>query len=78
MPADADTHEPSTLLVMGLFWDILQHSQIRKQQNRSDSLEARLETLEGELTATRELLHTLVQRLETHFGEDLNRDGKIG
>lgn len=63
---------------MGLFWDLLQQSEINKQQRRATSLEERVRDLERELHETRELLHRLVKRLEEGIGEDLDRDGKIG
>lgn len=63
---------------MGLFWDLIQHGQIHEQSQRSDSLEARVDHLEQELHATRQILQTLLQRLETHFGEDIDRDGRVG
>lgn len=63
---------------MGLFWDLIQHNQISNVRDRSESLERRLDRLEGELQSTRELLLALLERLEKHFGEDLNRDGRVG
>jgi hypothetical protein len=63
---------------MGLFWDLVQHGQISRQQQRSESLELKVQRLEAELQDTRALLQTLLERLEKHFGEDLNRDGRVG
>jgi chaperonin cofactor prefoldin len=63
---------------MGLFWDLVQHGQISRQQQRSESLELKVQRLESELQDTRALLQTLLERLEKHFGEDLNRDGRVG
>ena len=63
---------------MGVFWDLLQQSEINKQRRKAASLEDRVADLERELRETRELLHRLVQRLEQGLGEDLDRDGKIG
>ncbi len=63
---------------MGLFWDLLQQSELHKQSQRAASLEERVAVLEVELTETRRLLHRLVERLEEGLGEDLDRDGKIG
>jgi 5-bromo-4-chloroindolyl phosphate hydrolysis protein len=63
---------------MGLFWDLVQHGQISRQQLRSDSMELKVERLERELQDTRALLQTLLERLEKHFGEDINRDGRVG
>jgi chaperonin cofactor prefoldin len=63
---------------MGLFWDLVQHGQISRQQQRSESLELKVQRLESELQDTRALLQTLLERLEKNFGEDLNRDGRVG
>lgn len=63
---------------MGLFWDLIQQSQIGDQRKRATSLEARVAQLEGELQRTQNLVHALVVRLEKHFGEDIDGDGRIG
>lgn len=63
---------------MGFLWDLVQQSQISAQQQRNQSLEQRVSTLEYELRRTQELLHTLIERLETHLRTDLNHDGKVG
>lgn len=63
---------------MGLFWDLIQHSQIQEQHERSDSLEYRVQRLEDELRSTQQLLRTALQRLEARLGEDLDRDGRVG
>ena len=63
---------------MGLFWDLIQQSQISETRGRADSLETRVTNLEIELQRTRKTLHQLVLLLEKHFGEDLNQDGRIG
>ena len=63
---------------MGLFWDLIQQSQIGAQREKAEDLDARVRRLEGELLHTRRLLHTLVSRLEQHFGEDIDRDGRVG
>jgi hypothetical protein len=63
---------------MGLLWDLLQQSQISEQRGKATSLELRLDQLERDLDQTRRLLHTLLQRLENHFGEDINKDGNVG
>ncbi len=63
---------------MGLFWDLIQQSQISDQKERSADLQARVERLEADSQQTRQLLNALVVRLEEHFGEDINRDGRIG
>lgn len=63
---------------MGLFWDLLQQSQISDQSKRAGDLESRVRRLESELSTTRQHLHTLITILENKFDEDLNRDGRIG
>jgi len=63
---------------MGLFWDLYQQSQISEQGSRSDSLEHEVSRLRGELRDTRILLHDLIKRLEEKFGEDIDKDGRIG
>ena len=63
---------------MGLFWDLLQQSQIRDQQQKSDTLDTRVATLEQEVLQTRKTLHALVSLLEQRFGQDIDGDGQIG
>jgi hypothetical protein len=63
---------------MGLFWDLIQHNQIQEQRRQAETLEERVRLLEAELTQTKQLLQRLLERLETHFGEDLDKDGRVG
>lgn len=63
---------------MGLFWDLIQQSQLQEQATRAGSLESRVATLEAELASTRQILSEALRRLETKLGEDLDRDGRIG
>ena len=63
---------------MGLFWDLIQQSQISQQHSRAANLEDRVAQLEEELNQTRQSLRDLLKILEKHFGEDINKDGKIG
>lgn len=63
---------------MGLLWDLIQQSQLKEHETRAGSLEARVAALEAELTQTRQILSEALRRLENKFGEDLNRDGRIG
>ena len=63
---------------MGLFWDLMQQSQISDQRGKTDTLDTRVQQLEGELQRTQRTLHDLVVLLEKRFGEDIDRDGKIG
>ncbi|MBC8876194.1 MAG: hypothetical protein H8E44_42755 [Planctomycetes bacterium] len=62
---------------MGLFWDLMQQSQISEQKSKANSLETRVTNLERELHATRRLLHHLVKVLEENFGKDFDGDGRI-
>jgi hypothetical protein len=63
---------------MGLFWNLLQQSQIRDQERKSETLEARVANLEQELLTTRQTLHQLVVLLEERFGQDIDGDGRVG
>ncbi len=63
---------------MGLFWDLMQQSQISEQRGRADSLEGRVSQLENELYETRQLLHKLVSILEQEYGKDIDGDGRVG
>jgi hypothetical protein len=63
---------------MGLIWDMIQHGQIQESRQHAASLEQRVDYLEGELRRTNETLIALLRTLEQRFGEDLNRDGRVG
>lgn len=63
---------------MGLFWDLIQQSQISEQRETAATLEARVGRLERDLHHTNEVLHRLVVLLEEQYGQDLDHDGKIG
>lgn len=63
---------------MGLFWDLLQQSQISDTRGRTDDLETRVARLEAELDRARRVIHDLIVVLEQRFGQDLDRDGHIG
>ena len=63
---------------MGLFWDLIQQSQISDQRSRAASLEERVQRLESDLAKTQVTVHELLQLLETQLGEDLDRDGSVG
>jgi phage shock protein A len=63
---------------MGFFWHLIQQSQISSQRDQAATLEKRVEQLERDLDETNRLLRVLLERLETHFHEDLNQDGQIG
>jgi len=63
---------------MGLFWDLIQQSQISRQDQRATDLTGRVAMLEAELRHTQKLVHDLIVRLEQRIGSDLDHDGKIG
>ncbi|OYX24026.1 MAG: hypothetical protein B7Z16_01285 [Algoriphagus sp. 32-45-6] len=63
---------------MGLFWDLIQQSQISSQNSRATTLETRVAYLENELRKTQELLLKALKILEEQNGKDINGDGKIG
>ncbi len=63
---------------MGLFWDLMQQSQISQQQSDGESLEQRVAELEQQLHETRQIQQRLLQTLEQHFGKDLDGDGRTG
>lgn len=63
---------------MGLFWDLLQQSQIEMQSSSTESLEERVATLESQLGEMRADQRKLLEVLETHSDRDINRDGNIG
>lgn len=63
---------------MGLFWDLIQQSEIEEQKGKADSLEERVAELEAELTKTKALLLKTLKVLEARAGTDINEDGLIG
>ena len=63
---------------MGLFWNLIQQSQISNHDTRATSLEARMAYLESELRKTQEVLIKTLKVLEEQSGKDINGDGKIG
>ena len=63
---------------MGIFWDLIQQSEIEKQSEKANTLEDKINLLETELTNTKDLLRKTLIALEKHLGKDIDRDGKIG
>lgn len=63
---------------MGLFWDLMQQSQISEHKERANSLETRVRCLEIELGDITRRFHDLVVILENEYGRDIDGDGKIG
>jgi hypothetical protein len=63
---------------MGLFWDLIQQSQISNQQSATGSLEARVARLENQLREIQQVQLSLLKTLEKNFGRDLDGDGQVG
>lgn len=63
---------------MGLFWDLVQQSQIEDQKDRANTLEERVAHLENELYDTQVLLVKTLKALEEHLGKDIDGDGVAG
>lgn len=63
---------------MGLFWDLMQQSQISDQRHRADSLEERVFHLENQLHETQVLLVKTLKALEEYTGQDIDGDGRAG
>lgn len=63
---------------MGLFWDLIQQSQIEDQKQHAKTLEGRVAHLESELEKTQRLLIKTLKALEEHTGKDIDGDGKAG
>ena len=63
---------------MGLFWDLIQQSQISNQQSATSSLEDRMARLEAELREMKQIQLSLLKTLEKNFGRDLDGDGQVG
>ncbi len=63
---------------MGIFWDLLQEDELKKQQKQADGLEDRVSLLETELSNTKELLRKTLEVLEKHVQIDIDEDGKMG
>jgi hypothetical protein len=62
---------------MGLFWDLIQQSQISDQRSHTESLSDRVADLERELREMKQIQFRLLQTLEQHFGRDLDGDGRV-
>ncbi len=63
---------------MGLFWDLVQQSQIEDQKKDAESLEERVNNLESELERTQNLLIKTLKVLEESTNTDIDGDGKVG
>lgn len=64
--------------IMGLFWDLIQQSEIAEQGEKAANLEQRVAKLENELFETQQLLRKTLITLEKHVGKDIDGDGKLG
>jgi hypothetical protein len=62
---------------MGLFWDLIQQSQIQNQQSAADSLEDRVAKLENQLHEMQQTQLSLLRTLEKNFGRDFDGDGQV-
>jgi hypothetical protein len=63
---------------MGLFWDLIQQSQISSQRDRTESVESRVVRLEREVQELKQRHLDLLMTLERSVGQDINGNGKIG
>lgn len=63
---------------MGMFWDLIQQSEIEEQKEKAVSLEQRVLYLEEELSKTKALLLKTLHILEERSGQDIDGDGKLG
>jgi hypothetical protein len=62
---------------MGLFWDLIQQSQISSQRESTESLEEWVRDLERELREVQKIQLRLLETLENHYGRDLDGDGRV-
>ena len=63
---------------MGILWEVVQTGLMYGQKRKSDSIDDRVQHLEGQLAATQSTLRELVKKLEEILARDINGDGKIG
>lgn len=63
---------------MGMFWDLIQQSEIEEQKEKAVSLEQRVLYLEEELSKTKAMLLKTLHILEERSGQDIDGDGKLG
>ena len=73
----AEKHQENCI-IMGLFWNLLQQSQIQSQQDKANSIEERVFNLENELKQTKDLLQKTLEILENHLQRDIDGDGITG
>ena len=63
---------------MGILWEVVQTGLMYGQHRKSDSIEDRVQHLEGQLTATQDTLRELVKKLEGILARDIDGDGRVG
>lgn len=63
---------------MGMFWDLVQQSQIEDQRVKAESVEERVTHLEEELAKTQQLLIKTLHALEKAIDKDIDGDGVKG
>lgn len=63
---------------MGIFWDLIQQSEIQEQSKKAKNLEERVLVLEKELSQTKTVLKKTLMALESYLEKDINGDGKTG
>jgi hypothetical protein len=63
---------------MGLFWDLIQQSQISTQRDAHESLDERVRALETQIQELKQIQLRLLETLEQHFGRDIDGDGRVG
>lgn len=63
---------------MGIFWELMQEDELKKQDAKAQDLEARIEQLEHDLSQTRSLLRKTLAALEEHISRDIDGDGVTG
>nr|WP_298993618.1 hypothetical protein [uncultured Polaribacter sp.] len=63
---------------MGIFWDLIQQSEIQEQSKKAKNLEERVLILEKELSETKTVLKKTLMALESYLEKDIDGDGKTG
>jgi hypothetical protein len=63
---------------MGILWEVVQTGLMYGQKRKSDSVEDRVQSLEGQLSLTQNTLRALVKKLEELHGLDIDGDGRVG
>lgn len=63
---------------MGIFWDLIQQSEIQEQSKKAKNLEERVFQLENELKETKVVLKKTLIALENYIEKDIDGDGKLG